>query len=502
MLSHRSPPQLTICQGDMMIWFATRLLLSLTVVTTVFATVGCSNNVVPQGDLISPQTGSEFTEEQVAASPVAAKAGSIGFVSADSVRVRTSPDNGDNVAGRLFINDQVQVVDGNVIGKDGFIKIRILQSNSTVDRSMEVYIAQRFVNSAKLDVDAMATSGSIAAGAAAPRVQGQRPIQTNRLFIVTNIATERLRVYQRCNPGEGCVNRMIMEAGVVNGESKDGTRTNVGFFNVSSWTKFYETTPYPGWYKPGYPDVPKPGNRTAWFKSEYMPNGKGDMRGAFGWYTAKVAPNADGQWTHGTAGWGADKTDFIDFKDSFWGGLVGLFTSIRSHGCTRIDNESIAYIRQLIAVGTPLVKIYAQEVYRDESRASYSKVPGRWEYILTTRGAQAINNHQLADRQTVLSQGTPQSEWLDQGTFEIDQYPDAVSGDLYRIGGFQGQFIVDEGTLLNYRHPAGIGRGGFSDQVAPPYMYTTNAAVSAGRSSSRSYQHDRQNSYDYGGGGG
>lgn len=446
---------------------------------------GCSPNEATQEDVVAPQTGSLLTEEQTTtspyvvsqgATPVQVKNGAVGYVTADSVRVRTSPETADNVAGRLSINDAVEIVDTNEIGPDAFVGIRVKTSSSNVTKSETLYIAKRFLSQTKLAVDPSATSGLIAAEAA-PAASGQRPVQLQRLFVVTNIATEKLRVYQRCAPGEGCVNRMIMEADVVNGESKDGTRTNAGYFQVSSWTKFYETGPYPAWYKPGYPAVPKPGNRNAWFNKEFMPGGRGDMRGAFGWYTAKVSPNASGQWTHGTAGWGADKKDFITFKDTFFGGLVSLFTSIRSHGCTRIDNESIAYIRQLIAVGTPLIKIYAKEVYRNESRLSYNKVPAKWSYILTKNGHQGINNHQLADRETVLRQGSPQSEWIDQGTLEVDQYPDVASGDLYRVGTFHGSFVVDEGTLLNYRHPAGVGRGGMSDMLAPAYMLTTNAAV-------------------------
>lgn len=448
-------------------------------------TTACSQDGAKTDDQIAPQTGSELTETQIAVSPALASASGIAYISADSVRVRTAPENGENVAGRLYTNDKVQIVDATPIGSDKFVSIRVLTSNSTVDRNVALYIASRFLNSEPVKVDEAATSGLIPA-AEGPRVDGQKPIQTNRLFIVTNIATERLRVYQRCLAGEGCVNRMIMEAGVVNGEAKDGTHTDVGFYQVSSWTKFYETPAYPAWYKPGYPAVPKPGNRTAWIRESYMPNGQGDMRGAFGWYTAKVAPNPNGQWTHGTAGWGADKDNFIKFKDSFWGHVVNIFTSIRSHGCTRIDNESIAYLRQLISVGTPLVKIYARETYRDGTRAAYSKTPGRWEYILTTNGHQQINKHQLADRAAVLAQGTPQSEWLDQGAYSVDQFPDAESGDLYSLRNFQGEFIVDEGTLLNYRHPAGIGRGGYSDQIAPPYMFTTNPQTSSGPSSSSS----------------
>lgn len=441
----------------------------------------CSKHETLPADQIAPQTGSPLTEGLVAPAPVANKAGAIGYISTDSVRVRTSPANGENAVGRLFTNDKVELIDGTPIGADQFVAIRVVQSNSNVDRGQTFYISQRFVSATPVDVEAVATSALLKA-APGPAVSGQKPVRTNRLFIVTNIATERLRVYERCLPSEGCVNRMVMEAKVINGESKDGTRTNAGFFQVSSWTKFYETLPlYPAWYKEGYPDVPQVGDRSGWISKKFFPNDKAESRGGFGWYTAKVQPNHYGQWTHGTYGRGGDKTKMIDFKDSFLGAIVNIFAAIRSHGCTRVDNESIAYIRQLVSVGTPLIKIYAQEAYRDESRARYTKTPGRWEYILTKNGAQQVGNHQLADRAMVLKQGTPQSEWLDQGTYEIDQYPDAESGDLYYIGEFRGAFLVDEGTLLNYQHPAKIGRGGFSDQIAPPYMITTDPKISEPR---------------------
>ncbi|MDZ4082924.1 MAG: hypothetical protein U1E10_08315, partial [Bdellovibrionales bacterium] len=145
----------------------------------------------------------------------------------------------------------------------------------------------------------------------------------------------------------------------------------------------------------------------------------------------------------------------------------------------RVDNESIAYLRSLVPVGTPLIKIYAREAYRDPSRSIYPKNAGRWEYILTKNGHQAKNNHQLADRATVLNQGTPQSEWLDQGVYEVDQMPDVADGDLYKLGGsaFNGHFVVDEGTVVNYRHPSNLKRGGYSDQLVPTYMVSSNADV-------------------------
>jgi hypothetical protein len=459
---------------------------ALIVITVASLATACSKSELTPSDIAAPNTGYEVTEEQVGVvAPAEVKEAKRFFISAESIRVRSTPESGtaENVLGRLFVNDQVEVIDSTPIGKEAFVKVRIISSTSAIPSGQEIYVSSKYFNSEPKAIDPVATSIQ-APAEKTPKVIGQRPAKANRLFVVTNVATEKLRVYERCLPDEGCVNRMILETDVVNGENEDGNRTQVGFYQVSHWVKFYEVyragaKTYPAWYKPGYPAVPEPGNRTAWFSSSYMPNGEGAMRGAFGWYTKFVGPNANGQWTHGTAGWGKDKKDFILFKESFWGKLTNLFTSIRSHGCTRGDNESIAYLRGLVPVGTPLIKIYARETYRDPARSMYPKNAGRWEYILTKNGHQEKNNHQLADRQTVLNQGTPQSEWIDQGVYEVDQMPDVADGDLYKLGGsaFQGHFVVDEGTVLNYQHPSQMKRGGYSDQLVPAYMVTTNADI-------------------------
>ncbi len=455
-------------------------------ITIATLATACSKPDLTPSDLAAPNTGYEVTEEQVGiVAPAEVKEAKQFYISAESIRVRTSPetDTADNIVGRLYVNDKVEVIDASPIGKDALVKVRVLSSTSSLPGDKELYVSSKYFNAEPKAIDPVATSLQ-APATQTPQVIGQKPAKSNRLFVVTNIATEKLRVYERCLPDEGCVNRMILETDVVNGEDEDGTRTEVGYYQVQYWVKFYEVyrsgaLTYPAWYKPGYPAVPEPGSRNAWFSSEYMPDGKGDMRGAFGWYTKFVGPNANGQWTHGTAGWGKDKKDFILFKESFWGKLVNLFTSIRSHGCTRVDNESIAYIRNLVPVGTPLIKIYAREAYRDPTRAMYPKNAGRWEYILTKNGHQVKNNHQLADRAAVLNAGTPQSEWLDQGVYSIDQTPDVAEGDLYELGGsaFNGHFIVDEGTLHHYSHPSKVKRGGYSDQLVPPYMVTTNGDI-------------------------
>lgn len=462
--------------------------LAVLMLTVATLTSACTKNELTPSDVAAPHTGYEVTEEQVGAvQPEEVKPAQQFYISAESLRVRTSPDTStnDNVAGRLSVNDKVEVLDATPIGKDQFVKIRVVSTTASLTSNDELYISSKYFNAEPVKIDPVATSLQAPNAPVEPKLKGQtvQP-RANRLFVVTNIATEKIRVYERCLPNEGCINRMIFETDVVNGEDEDGTRTHVGFYQVQYWVKFYEVysgsrKTYPAWYKPGYPDVPAPGNRTAWFDKQYMPNGEGDMRGAFGWYTKFVGPNADGQWTHGTGGWGKDKKDLILFKESFWGKLVNLFTSIRSHGCTRVDNESIAYLRSLVPVGTPLIKIYAREAYRDPSRAMYPKNAGRWEYIMTKLGHQQKNNHQLADREVVLRQGTPSSDWIEQGVLEIDQTPDVAEGDLYRLGNgaFHGHFVVDEGTVVNYRHPSQLKRGGYSDRLVPEFMVSTNADV-------------------------
>lgn len=486
------------------------VLLAIAVVSLATA---CSKTESTSSDIAAPNTGYEVTENQVGIVPQSeVKVAKRFYISAESIRVRSTPDTktGDNIIGRLYVNDQVEIVDATPVGKDALVKVKIISGTSSISSDQDLYVSSKYFNAQPIDVDPVATSLQ-APATNTPNVSGQRPARSNRLFVVTNVATEKLRVYERCLPEEGCVNRMIFETDVVNGEDEDGTRTNVGFYQVERWVKFYETynegeKTYPAWYKPGYPPVPAPGNRRAWFAPEYMPNGVGSMRGAFGWYTMFIGPEADGQWTHGTAGWGKDKKNFILFKESGLGKFVNIFSSIRSHGCTRVDNESIAYLRSLVPVGTPLIKIYAREAYRDPSRSMYPKNAGRWEYILTKQGHQRANNHQLADRATVLSQDTPQSEWLDQGVYEVDQMPDVAGGDLYKLGdsAFQGHFVVDEGTVVNYRHPSKIGRGGHPDRLVPPYMVSTNKDVKGEVRKSHGYPgnndpNDWQN--NYGGGG-
>ena len=294
---------------------------------------------------------------------------------------------------------------------------------------------------------------------------------------------------------------MVVQQDVVNGEDLDGKdgeasrRTDLGVYRVTDWVKFYETMPrYSAWYKPGYPELPGVGDRAGWISkgNKYTTvNGVAtEMRGAFGWYTAHVGPNQNGQWFHGTAGHGADQQAFIMFHYTLLGRLAHFFAAIDSHGCTRNDNETIALMRSIVPVGARYLKVYAKEALRDPARKGYSKEMKQFPYILTKNGAQVTNNHELADRDVVLANHTPQDKWLEQGTLTYSAYPNPVSyregggpkgGDRYDIGeqNMHGVFLVDEGTFVNYKHPEHrkIGYGGYFDGGRPAGIPAANVST-------------------------
>lgn len=429
----------------------------------------CAPQASPQLSSNDIHTGDAATEGQTAGLTASQqKSGFQAYVSAEFVNVRTAPEvSPSTLAGGLERNDKVEIVDGALIGPEKFIAIRVLETNTGVAKGQILYIAERYLSGeqVKLEGDQAAAS---------------------KLFVVTNIATEKVRVYQRCEPTEGCVNKMIFEQDVVAGNDNAENRTDVGVYRIDKWEKFYESGPYAAWYRPGYLPVPSQGSRQAWFDTEYMPGRKTAMRGAFGWYTIKVSPNPNGQWMHGTAGWGKDKKDFIMFKDSFLGGIVSLFTNIGSHGCTRIDNESIAYLRQILPVGTPYIKIYAKEAIRGSTPMSYFPAKASWNYIMTKNGYGTTGNHERADRNEVLANGTPRSQWIEEGTFIADQHPDAASGDVYDIGSrnFRGVFVVDEGTTVDYSHPSKLAVGGNPSRGLPSFMISNNRSFNESSKSS------------------
>lgn len=327
----------------------------------------------------------------------------------------------------------------------------------------------------------------------------------SKYFVIQNIATERMRIYERCTETPDCAHRMVMEtefvAGRTEGPKRDRDRfqTWLGLYKITSWVKFYEDQMkhYPSWYDPKYPEAPSPqDDPQSWFNKKFMPNpGTGSMRGAFGWYAGLVGPNANYQWIHGTIGWGSQKNKFIKYTRSFW---VNLVANPRSSGCTRLENEAVAYTQYLLPVGTEVLRVYAKEGIRDESLTTYQNQsqPAAWDYILTNEHVRSKVNVTSA-KDSVLARQVSESQILESGTYQIDQVPNGIgftdkptarqrqkgnSGNAYGVPSeeMKGVLLIDEGRLVDYEHPKSLTVGGLKENNKPslPESYKTGGTYS------------------------
>ncbi len=403
----------------------------------------CSPNNAELSDVSTVNTGSIESETSFGSlSKEQSVRGKKVYVASETLRLRTSPKVSDsNIAGEVLQNDVLEILDSSRIGDNEFIAVKVVKTGQVGLEGKTLYTSVKYLNA----TPAASYQGGTASG-------------RKEHFIVTNVATEMVRLYERCRAPETCKNKLLMEFNGTVGNNSKGMRSDVGVYKATSWMKYYEVPGvYAGWYRPGYPDLPKVGSRSAWLSKNSSPKGFSGPRGAFGWYTVMVGPNNNGQWTHGTTGWGADKNKMVRFQDSFLGGIVDIFAKLGSHGCTRMSNEAIAFLRSNFAVGETMIKIYAKETLKDPTLQGYPRAGelGKFDYILTTKGYGKTNGqHEVAARDVVLANGTPESEWLEQGTFEYDQTPTATSGDHYKLKQFQGVFNVDEGTVsADYRAP-------------------------------------------------
>lgn len=387
------------------------------------------------------------------------------YVYTNQLNVRSTPENNStNIVGRLVLNDEVRVLE--VIPNSTFAQIEILQTHEKMNASEKYFVAREYL-SEKKNVS-----------------KAQEP--RSRYFMIQNVATEKLRVYEKgCDQGS-CAHKMILEADIAVGEkTKDRERMTVlGYFHITDWIKFYQdgAGTYPSWFDPALPMPPAPhAGVLSWTSKRLMPaNGAGKVRGAFGWYTALVGPNPHNQWTHGTLGWGADKDKYIRATRGFW---ANLFTDPRSHGCSRTDNETIAYVRHLLPVGTPLMKVYAIEELSDSTLSRYPEKTKNWDYIMTKRGVRVANGEE-ADRDYVMAKNVAKTDWLEEGTYTVHLLPSikkfragssgaksGKNGNLYGLDNSEmhGKLLVDEGLLVNYSHPASLQVGGYGRDSLPAF---------------------------------
>ena len=428
---------------------------------------------------------------------------SIYFISRNSVRVRSTSDLNGKILGELSLNDKVKIINPTVISASNMIEINIVQTFDPIEKSDKRYINQEFLSSKFLDYKEF----------------------VGNYFVIVNVATETLRLYQRICLDNSCPNKMIMETEVVVGEDinhpkeeKGKGRSILGSYRVTGWSKFYQDAEghYPAWYREGYPDVPAPdASWMEWFSKKAMPKDEkgsrhGKMRGAFGWFTAFVGPEPFGQWTHGTLGWGIDKDKYIKrVKKS----LINIISDPRSSGCTRNNNESIAFLRNIIDVGAPIIKIYAKEELLDLTLKNYPKETEDWNYIMPNNRNHAVDRELVlkklginfqdletfleakkAGGEIILDPKNALNQVIEAGTYVKDIHPDIVvytpgekmgklgraigrKGNVYGIveKEMHGIFYVDAGVLDGYAHPNSVLEvSGFADESTPPWMKRSN----------------------------
>jgi hypothetical protein len=401
------------------------------------------------------------------------KVGATYYVSTDKLNLRSKDSTVDSLVGYLTKNDQVQILDL-LTSATVMVKVKIVKSG-TADNSAapSLYVSAEYLSAT---------------------AQASTPVGgLSKYILVQNVATEKMRIYERCTVTPDCPHRLVMETDMVVGRpegdsaNKRAYYTWLGRFKITRWVKFYQdgAGSYPSWYDPNYPALPAPGaSMSSWISKKLLPTGSGGPRGAFGWYTALTGPNSNNEWVHGTMGWGADGDKFIRETRKVW---LNVFSDPRSHGCTRVENRAIAYTRHILPAGTEIFRVYAQEAYRDPARGVYAnqRSPKAWEFTLTKEGVREDGPD--PDKYAAAARGVPASLVLENGSYLVNQYPTAVelnknagwiarikgkSGNTYNIddNDFHGVYLVDEGRFVGYSHPSSLPVGGYDDHSMPNYM--------------------------------
>lgn len=421
------------------------------------------------------------------------------YVSLNGLRVRSTPEDTGKTMGILSLNETVRLIDPELTDHK-YVQIEIVKSVNKILPSEKYFVAKEFL--AEKIVDYKEFKG--------------------KYFTILNVATETLRLYERQCEDNSCPHKMVMETEVVVGEDinhpaaqKGKGRSVLGSYRLTGWAKFYQDGEghYPAWYREGSPLLPPPlAGFSKWFSKSIMPENeegkrKGTMRGAFGWYAGFVAPNSYAQWTHGTIGWGEDKDAYVKKTKKL---VANIISNPRSSGCTRNNNEAIAYLRQILDIGTPMIKIYAKEAILDSSMANYRVETEEWNYILTKKAgeksgredvlkslkvtSEEVDRYWAAKRsggEMILDPKSPLAQILEVGTYTLDTKPTVINytpgeklgklsravgrkGNVYGIKSkdmSEGVFYIDAGMLDRYTHPKTVLEvGGFEDELIPDFM--------------------------------
>lgn len=451
-------------------------------------------------EIKNPNTG-DATAEAKTGDIVSAQPDQTAYVVPERLRGRETPEQDPSEAATLLErNQEVQIIDPTPIGEDQVVSVRFRDSapeavaapipvpvKPLVKRSMaeppvleakkappkKVYIPLKYLKKTPVEVTAAED-------------------EADRYIMIQNIATEKLRVYERAAVS-GQPNKLLFEVDMIAGENtpEKTRRTAVGSYRIEKWVKFYQDNQglFPSWYDPALASIPLPGSSLEdWTQSYLMPNQngqtKGLVRGAFGWYTAKIGPNALAQWTHGTIGWGADQDRFIKLPKTQ---LAQYYGDPRSFGCTRVENRAIAFLQELLPVGTRVIKVYARESLGDQALSRYKNSSAQnFDYVLTNDEVRKEKPNSSL-RAAQLLRDVKENTVIETGSYALDVIPDAVpfkktvkgvrleatvirpEANLYDLpeSSFQGEFLVDEGRFVNYKNPRELRKGGYSDGLLP-----------------------------------
>ena len=193
--------------------------------------------------------------------------------------------------------------------------------------------------------------------------------------------------------------------------------------------------------------------------------------------------------------------------------LINVISDPRSSGCTRNNNETIAFLRKMVEIGAPIIKIYAKEEILDPSMKDYPNQTLEWKYALTKNLNHSIDRTDVlkflkvsssdldsfweAKRNggsVILDPASPINQILEVGSYQMDAHPDVITytpgdklskmerkigrkGNVYGIKDkeMHGVYYIDAGVMENYAHPDSVVEtGGFSDEVTPGWMMKSN----------------------------
>lgn len=280
-------------------------------------------------------------------------------------------------------------------------------------------------------------------------------------WIVQNIGTLTLRAYERdCDL---CPGRIILETPMIVGrneldpKTELSAQTELGFFTISKWNKFYvdNREAYIRWDGRKLPK--RGGSRKAW-----------GWQGAFGVYAATLSPR-NFQHLHGTIGWPNESARFIEHeKDE-----MGHLTRVGSKGCTRIDNQAIMFLRNFIPEGSPVIRIYAREIdsskktiiaYKTWTYVFYETPDLKTEFPLNYEHRPKIKEANILEVGDYKYKTTPEIQPLvEKSLWDLKK----VNGNPYEVSDefLSGYFNIDTGLLTStYKAPPSLTIGG---QIIP-----------------------------------